>query len=260
MGNPANVDFWADADVFFSSNLAAPNPATVNDPFGIAWHQVGVLDGEEGFTTSREEDSTKYFGWGEFITERRSNFAEPRTFTALETNPYTRMLRYPGSPSGAIKRPDYSVKYKVAFEKREGTKVHRLISANYCEIALDGDATENKTDPVGLAFKVNPIEDSSGVFWIEQGGVGGGTTVTALTISGGSAVTVGSVIRLTATATVDGVASIDVTNDCIWSSSDDDTATAHPGGFVVGVDGTASPAIITAELLGDSDTQSVAVS
>lgn len=253
--NPEQVDFFADADVFFTTNLSAPNPSIGAD-FSAAWFQVGVLNGEDGFTTAREEESTKHYGWGTYIGERRRNFSETRSFVALETNPYTRMLRYPGSAPGEIRQPDRSIQYKVGFEKREGSKVHRLISANRADITLDGDVQENETDPTGLTFIVSPIPDNTGKLWIEQGGPDDIVAVTDLTLTAPGSIAQNKIGRVTATAKFDGGSPIDVTDAVAWTTSDPLKALVYPGGFVTAVDDNGT-VTITGVLHGNTESKSI---
>lgn len=256
MGDTSLVDFWADADIYYTTDLGAPAP-TVGNPFSIAWRQVGILDGEDGFTTAREEESTDHYGWGTFIGTRRRNFKETFSFVALETNPYTRALRYPGSNPGEIRQPDRSIVYKIGIEKREGAKVYRRISKNRCDITLDGDVSENETDPTKLTFLVTPIPDSAGVYWIEQGGPVDPTTPSALTLAGASSVGNNKIDRVTASATFPAPTGvIDVTDAASWSSSNTTLLDVYPGGFVK-AKAASGTVTVTAKFLGLTETRSI---
>ena len=63
-GDPSNARLWADADVYVSFDTEAANPADVDTPFGGDWDLVGLLDGDDGFTESRDEDVEDLFAWG----------------------------------------------------------------------------------------------------------------------------------------------------------------------------------------------------
>jgi len=62
-GDPTNASLWTDADVYVGP-LSATNPATIDDPFGVDWGLVGLLDGDEGFSESRDEDKDDKYAWG----------------------------------------------------------------------------------------------------------------------------------------------------------------------------------------------------
>lgn len=254
-GDTSNVKFWADADVLITTDLEAPNPSE-NEEFSAAWQYLGIINGEDGWSTTREEEATRHYGWGTYIGERRRNFSESTTVVALETNPVTRQLRYPGSPDGGIKAPDYSIQYKVAFEKREGNKVYRRISAYRAEIVLDGDVTENESDPDSYSFLVTPLpHPGSDLLWIEQGGP---TTVTvsSIAVTGPSTLDEGSIGKLTVTATFSDSTTLDVTSAVVWTSSDTDIATvAH--GYITGH--SIGNAVITARFRGQQNAHSIEV-
>lgn len=167
-GDPTNARLWADADVYVAFDTEAPNPSDASDPFGEEWDLIGLLDGEEGFVESREEEVNDHFAWGGILmrTSRR-NFKLMKSFTAFEHNDTTRRLRWPGSDPGEIKVPRPE-RIKIAFETREGGRVHRLISAFEAEVVPDGDFTENESDPASLAFASTIFPDADGVLFVEQ--------------------------------------------------------------------------------------------
>ncbi|MFI0914306.1 hypothetical protein [Streptomyces abikoensis] len=126
--------------------LTAVSPATITDPFPAEWGLVGLLDGDDGFTESRDEDTDDKYAWGGILVRTsRAHFKLTKSFTALEDNLLTRSLIWPGSTDTQliVPKPD---RIKIAFETREGTKVKRLICAQYAEVSVDGDITENETD------------------------------------------------------------------------------------------------------------------
>lgn len=144
-GDPTNASLWTDADVYVGP-LSATNPATVDDPFGVEWGLVGLLDGDEGFNESRDEDKDDKYAWGGILVRTsRSHFKLTKSFTALEDNATTRGLIWPGSTETQIIVPKPG-RIKLAFETREGDAVKRLITAQYAEVDLDGDVQENETD------------------------------------------------------------------------------------------------------------------
>lgn len=144
-GDPTNASLWTDADVYVGP-LDAVNPATVDDPFPAEWGLVGLLDGDEGFNESRDEDKDDKYAWGGILVRTsRAHFKLTRSFTALEDNDTTRSLIWPGSTSTQLIVPR-PVPIKLAFETREGDVVRRLITAQHAEVDVDGDVQENETD------------------------------------------------------------------------------------------------------------------
>lgn len=144
-GDPTNASLWTDADVYVGP-LSAPDPETVDDAFSSEWGLVGLLDGDEGFTESRDEDTDDKYAWGGILVRTsRAHFKLTKSFTVLEDNEVTRSLIWPGSTETKIIVPK-PARIKLAFETREGDIVKRLITAQYAEVDLDGDVQENETD------------------------------------------------------------------------------------------------------------------
>jgi len=252
-GDPLKANLWTDADVYVSSDLNAALPADANAPFGAAWDLVGLLDGDEGFPESRDEDTDDKYAWGGMLVRTsRAHFKLTKSFTALEDNATTYSLLWPGSTPTQIVVPR-PARVKVAFETREGGKVRRLITALYGEVTLDGDHGENETDLESMTFAVTVFPTAAGVLFDRQTTpVLTGLTVAPATLS----VADGAIGALTATAAYDDATTVDVTADASWSSSDTAVATVSAG-FVTGVaPGTAT---VTASYSGQTDTSAVTV-
>jgi len=170
-GDPTKTSMWPDADVYVA-DLDADLPDTVNDPFPAAWGLVGLLDGDAGVTESREEDTGDHYAWGGILVRtHRRQFKYTRSFTALEDNPVTRALLWPGSENGSLKVPRPQRKL-VAFETRdpELNKVRRLISAFQAEIVVNGDVTESEAELTGVEYLATFFPTAAGVLLTEQGG------------------------------------------------------------------------------------------
>lgn len=176
-GEPTNARLWADADVYvaFLADTPTPtNPSTVSDAFGSDWELVGLLDGEDGFTDTRNEDVTDLYAWGGILlrTSRR-NFKWTRTFTAKEKNFVTDRLMWPGSTPSQIVVPNGNriERVKVAFETRDGDNTYRLITNYEAEITVDGDVNENETDIAQVTFMVTVFPSDTGVLFDRQSNV-----------------------------------------------------------------------------------------
>lgn len=176
-GDPTNANLWADADVYVAPT-DAEIPAALETEFGPDWELVGLLNGDNGFGQSRNEDTGDHYGWGGIlIRTSRRNFKLTIGFTALEYNDVTRELIWPDSPPGKIVVPRPK-RIRIAFETREGPKVHRLISALDAEVAVNGDIVNNETALTNYPFLATIFPDASedpAVLLIEQGGEVGGS-------------------------------------------------------------------------------------
>ncbi|WP_331445866.1 hypothetical protein [Streptomyces xanthochromogenes] len=166
-GDPTNASLWTDADVYVG-DLDAVNPATIDDPFGGDWGLVGLLDGDDGFGESRDEDVDDKYAWGGILVRTsRAHFKLTKSFTALEDNATTRSLIWPGSTDTQLIVPK-PAQVKVGFETREGGAVKRLITAQYAEISVDGDITENETDLTSYKLVATIFPTSGKVLFIRQ--------------------------------------------------------------------------------------------
>lgn len=151
-GDSANARLWMDADVYVSFNLAATVPATVAAAFGVDWNLVGLLNGDDGFPESRDEDVNDFYAWGGILMRTsRKNFKLTKGFTAFEQNPVVNRLIWPGSVGATIKVPR-TERVKIAFETRDGTVVRRLITTGEAEITVDGDRPENESEIAWVKF------------------------------------------------------------------------------------------------------------
>lgn len=253
-GDPTKANLWTDADVYVSTNLSAAIPADASTAFGGDWGLVGLLDGDDGFPETRDEDTDDKFAWGGILVRTsRQHFKLTKSFTALEDNDTTFGLIWPGSTATTIKVPR-PARVKVAFEVREGDKIRRLITSLYAECSLDGDHGENETDleSATIACTIFPTADGD-LFDRQSTPVLESIEVAPSTL----AVDVDEIGALTATATYDDASTADVTTSAAWSSSATGTATVNAG-FVTGV--AAGSATITAAYGGQTDTCAVTVS
>ncbi|CUW29700.1 MULTISPECIES: Ig-like domain-containing protein [Streptomyces] len=252
-GDPTKANLWTDADVYVSFNLTATLPANAGVPFGSDWHLVGLLDGDEGFPESRDEDTDDKFAWGGILVRTsRQHFKLTKSFTCLEDNETTRRLVWPGSTETRIKVPRPE-RVLVAFETREGEKVRRLITSQYAECSLDGDHGENETDleSATIAATIFPTDDGY-LFERQATPVLQSISVTPATLS----IADGDIAALAATATYSDSSTADVTAQATWATSDATKATVSAG-FVTGI--APGAATVTASYQGQTDTCAVTV-
>lgn len=173
-GDPSNATIWPDADVYVGATDAA-DPADIDTAFGVDWDLVGLLDGDQGFVQSREEQKTDHYAWGGILVRTsRRNFKLTVAFTLLEDNEVTRDLIWPGSSAGELVVPR-PARIKVAFETVEGTTKRRLISAYEAEVEINGDITDNEADLTQYQMLATIFPDTSSspaVLFTEQSNVG----------------------------------------------------------------------------------------
>lgn len=171
-GTPDNARQWADADVYVAFDTAEPNPADIDTAFGGNWSLVGLLDGDDGFTESRNEDENDLFAWGGLLVRTaRRNFIMTRTFTSLEaSSPTVDRLRYPGSTPTSIVVPSGNriEKVKLAFETVDRDIKRRVITASHAEITVDGDVTEDEQNLTSIPFMAKIFPTSAGELFVRQ--------------------------------------------------------------------------------------------
>ncbi|MEV7212082.1 hypothetical protein AB0O31_03160 [Kitasatospora cineracea] len=260
-GDTSNARLWANADFWVADSLATPNPADANTAFGAGWNMVGLLDGDDGFPESRDEDTNDYFAWGgDIVRSSRTHFKATKKVTVLEDNPTTRALIWPGSTSTAIVVPR-PVPIKCAWETRDPDAgiVYRKITAGHAIVTVDGDVDQNETDlqKITLAAVIYPDTSTSpATLYVQQTSL----AVASLALAPATkALTVGQIGSIVATATLSDSSTRDVTlhPSTVWASS----APAKAGvqyGYVTGA--SAGTATITATYMGQSGTCAVTVS
>ncbi|QEA10780.1 major tail subunit [Mycobacterium phage Weirdo19] len=153
-GNPANVSsrLWAEADflIYRAATLPADDiPEAVTDPFvtGVGkWEFLGLLVGDAGIEQSRQWDSTDIPAWGYgTIIVADKDFSHTTTVSALEDNPATQEIIWPGSTDTSIVVP-HALHAWFAIEKRTAAGgINRLISKMpgrfWCETVSDAEGT-----------------------------------------------------------------------------------------------------------------------
>ena len=171
-GNADNTSLWADADVYIAP-YATDGPSDLVAAWATPWDAVGLLDGEEGFTESREAETSEHYAWGGKLY-KRSTSKHKRTikFVALEDNDVMFALINPGSTrssaagvrSSTIKTPASGTRFAIGFETREGDKVKRRFAA-HAEVTEVADITESETDPTVYEVTVVIFPESDGTLY-----------------------------------------------------------------------------------------------
>jgi hypothetical protein len=232
-GSTANVNLWADADVYVAA-IGAAVPADASTPFSGAWTLVGLLDGDQGFEESRSEDVKDHYAWGGIlVATTRSKFKLEKKFTVLEDNVTTRSLIWPGSTSTSTIVP-VPTDILVAFETRRGGIVRRKITSSRAQVNVDGGIKDDETDMTAVTLVATIFPDSTTKeLFIEQGkpnivSIALSPLTLALSLAGSFIKTV------LATATYSDATTGNVTNSVQWASSVPAKATVA-NGYVTGL-------------------------
>lgn len=173
-GNAAATNLWAGADVFIAPvSTAGPNDLVAAWPTG--WNPVGLLDGEEGFTEKREDETSEHYAWGGLLF-RRSKSKHKRTirFVALEDNAVTFGLLNPGSTRtslngirrATVKVPTAGDRFAIGFETRDGARKRRRIVA-VAEVQEVAEIKDNEKDPTVYDITVILFPDADGVLYTD---------------------------------------------------------------------------------------------
>lgn len=171
-GNAKNTALWTGADVYIAPE-GTDGPTEVATPWPSGWDVVGLLDGDEGFTETRDEDSDEHYAWGGLLIKRtKSHHKRTFKFVALEDNAVTFGLVNPGSTrtseNGLIKSsivvPVAGARFAIGFELRDGSHTKRRFALS-AEVQEVGDITENETDPVVFEITVVLFPDEDGVLY-----------------------------------------------------------------------------------------------
>lgn len=188
-GDVSNVPIWPEADVYIDLNMAGTMPADVSTEWGTEWSPVGLLNGEEGTTETREQETTNHFAWGGILIRRiRSQHQRTFAFVALEDNETVFQLVNPGSPapetdtkSGLITREvmvPKPQKFNFGMEFRDpgsGKIKRRFTDSSSAELSTVGERTENETGVGSYTITVILYPNADGDLYTELEGTTSGT-------------------------------------------------------------------------------------
>jgi hypothetical protein len=177
-GNTANAALWQGADVFVNDTVGTAGPAAIATPWPATWKAAGLLDGDEGFSMERDEDSNDYYAWGGILVKRtKSKHKRTIKFVALEDNDVTFALINPGSTrttatgltSSVIKVPR-GREFAIGFEMRDGNKIKRRW-VKRAEVDDVGEVKEAESELTVFEITVVIYPESDGTLYNEVEGV-----------------------------------------------------------------------------------------
>jgi len=151
-GDAKNTSLWAEADVWIA-DVGTAFPTFDSAP-GAGWSLVGLLDGEEGLTEAREEETGEHYAWGGGLYKRtKSKHKRTFRFVALEDNAATFRLVNPGSERVAANGVITSTiaipttdPVAIIFEVREGSRKKRR-QIKTVEITEVAEIKDSETEP-----------------------------------------------------------------------------------------------------------------
>ncbi|MGZ0151875.1 phage tail tube protein [Kribbella sp. WER1] len=176
-GDSSNASLWTNADVYFAPDGTAA-PTDVTTPPAVAYKLVGLLDGDEGFTEAREDETNEHYAWGGILV-RQTKSKHKRTirFVALEDNENTFALVNPGSTrttnagltSSTVKVPVSGDIHAFLFEVREGDKIKRR-HVKRAEVTEVAEIKESETELSVFDITITIYPDADGTLYTELEG------------------------------------------------------------------------------------------
>uniref|UniRef100_UPI0008354E48 hypothetical protein n=1 Tax=Nocardia acidivorans TaxID=404580 RepID=UPI0008354E48 len=134
------------------------------------WDEVGILNGDDGFSEDRSQDETKHFGWGiGLIKIGGKNYELARKFSPLEDNPITQAIVNPGSTATTVSMPKPVMRW-IAFETDSdlGEK-ERLISVLKARLWVPAN-NRNESDLTKWEVNVALFASGTGAVFDRQAG------------------------------------------------------------------------------------------
>lgn len=171
-GNTKETELWTGADVFIAP-LGTAGPTDLTTAWAAAWKPVGLMDGSDGLTESRDQTTSEAYAWGGILFRRTvSKQKRSIAFSALEDNATVFSLANPGSTesvaAGVRTRqhivPVAGTQFALGVELRDGDRVKRWIVPT-CEVDKVDDIKDSETDPTVFKFTVTIFPDSTGLLY-----------------------------------------------------------------------------------------------
>jgi hypothetical protein len=170
-GNADNTVLFGGADVYIApENTAGPDDTVT--AWAAAWKAVGLLDGDDGITESRDGDSSEHYAWGgQLYRTTKSKHKRTFKFIALEDNDTTFALVNPGSTrvsatgvrTSTIKVPT-TERFGIGFELRDGDRIKRRI-IKHAEVQDIAEIKESESDPTVFEITVVVYPEADGTLY-----------------------------------------------------------------------------------------------
>lgn len=175
-GDATNAALWTNADVYIAP-IGSTEPTDVTTAWAAAWDAVGLLDGEEGFTEEREEDSEDFYAWGGILVKRtKSKHKRTIKFVCLEDNATVFDLVNPGSTRStaagittSVVRVPTAQEFAIGFEVTDGTTIKRRVCAR-AEVQEVGEVKESEAGLTVYEVTVVLYPESDGTLYTDLSG------------------------------------------------------------------------------------------
>lgn len=171
-GNVEETELWTGADIYYAP-LATTGPADLTTEWTAEWKALGLLDGDDGISESRDATTSENYAWGGILFRRTvSKQKRQFVFTALEDNDNVYLLANPGSSSTSAtgvrtrisKVPVSGDRFALGFELRDGSRVKRRIVPT-CEVDSVDDIKESESDPTVYKITVTVYPAADGTLY-----------------------------------------------------------------------------------------------
>jgi hypothetical protein len=176
-GDTANAALWQTADVYIAPLLTAA-PTDVTTAWAAAWDPVGLLDGDEGFTETRDQESNEFYAWGGILVKKtKSKHKRTIKFVALEDNDTVFALINPGSTrntvtgltTATVKVPT-NAEFMIGFEVNDGTKRKRRI-VERATVEEIGEVKESESGLTAYEVTVVLYPEADGTIYTDISGL-----------------------------------------------------------------------------------------
>lgn len=178
-GDATNAAVWQGADAYINDTVAAAGPADLTTAWPAGWDALGLLDGTEGFTEGREQETKETYAWGGILVKKtKSKHKRTIKLVAMEDNPVTFRLVNPGSSrttdvgtgvtSSVVKIPQ-GTEFALGLEVRDGDKVKRRIIKR-AEVEEVGEIKESEEEPTLFEITVVIYPEADGTLYTELSG------------------------------------------------------------------------------------------
>lgn len=169
-GNSANSRQWTGSEVYINTTSGTVGPTDLTTAWPAGWDAVGLLDGDEGLTMARDEDSSKTYAWGGILVKAvKSKHVRTVSFVCLEDNATTFALINPGSTratasgvtTSTVKVPKY-VDFAIGFELTDGlNKTRRSVKRATIDKVEDVKDSEGEVTAYKVTVAIYPESDGT---------------------------------------------------------------------------------------------------
>lgn len=173
-GSAANAGLWTSAEVYIAPT-GSTAPTDADSALDAAWKAVGLLDGSEGFTQARDEETNEIYAWGSLLIKKtKSKHKRTLQFSALEDNDTVFSLVNPGSTrttasgltTATVKVPTGNHEFMVVFQLNDGSKQKRRVCKR-ATVEEVGEVKESEEEVTVYQVTILLYPESDGTLFTE---------------------------------------------------------------------------------------------